>query len=204
MRFSSGEAVFRFWCDYGYAVKNYSMPAVFISEEEDVPPPSINPENCDYPDWWYMWVDIDKIIHKLPDRYHPIIVYYYNEIHDSDDPLAFRLWNMRNEFHKMCDLIFAMLDAKDYKKAKKPRADKYRMYERTHNVLLERAERGEIDMKGIDADLLYTVDEVAALLRYSKATIRRLLREGKLKGYKAVESWRISGEDIINLLKGEE
>jgi excisionase family DNA binding protein len=53
----------------------------------------------------------------------------------------------------------------------------------------------------------YTVDDVAEILSVSGNTVRRLLREGKLKGGKmgdgesAKAPWRIQHEDLDSFMK---
>ena len=48
---------------------------------------------------------------------------------------------------------------------------------------------------------LYTVREVATLLRFKEATVSRLLREGKLEGIKiGKKSWRITQDAIDNYI----
>lgn len=50
---------------------------------------------------------------------------------------------------------------------------------------------------------LYTVDEVAEMLRVTTKTIYLHLKEGKLKGSKVGRYWRISKSQIDDFLKGE-
>ena len=46
-----------------------------------------------------------------------------------------------------------------------------------------------------------TVKEVADLLRVSIFTVYAWLGDGKLKGYRAGETWRIKREDVEDFLK---
>ncbi len=50
---------------------------------------------------------------------------------------------------------------------------------------------------------IYTVKEVAEMLKLSEETIRRYLRSGKLKGITLGSSWRITQESLDQFLKGE-
>ena len=50
-------------------------------------------------------------------------------------------------------------------------------------------------------DKLYTPEEVAERLQLSEQTVRRWLREEKLKGVKLGSKWRIRERDIQELLK---
>ena len=52
-------------------------------------------------------------------------------------------------------------------------------------------------------DILYTVDEVAAILKLDDETIRRWLLSGKLKGNKISQvAWRIPQTSIDEFLAG--
>lgn len=46
------------------------------------------------------------------------------------------------------------------------------------------------------ANQVYTVAEVAKILRVSEATVRTLLESGELKGFKVGNQWRINEEDL--------
>ena len=50
-------------------------------------------------------------------------------------------------------------------------------------------------------DKLYTPEEVAERLQLSEQTVRRWLREEKLKGVKLGSKWRIRERDIQELLE---
>lgn len=49
-----------------------------------------------------------------------------------------------------------------------------------------------------DLKEIYSINEVSELLKVSKSTIRRWIREGELKAFKVGKGWRISKEDLIN------
>lgn len=42
----------------------------------------------------------------------------------------------------------------------------------------------------------YTVPEVASELRLDEETVRRMLRKGKMKGFKAAKRWLVKEEDL--------
>ena len=50
-------------------------------------------------------------------------------------------------------------------------------------------------------DLVYTIDEVAQLLKVSPATVRRLIDDGQLKAIKVRGQVRIRKEDLDDYLK---
>lgn len=50
---------------------------------------------------------------------------------------------------------------------------------------------------------MYTVNQVAELLKLNPATIREWLKAGQLKGTKAGKQWRIFKEDIKSLIPKE-
>jgi excisionase family DNA binding protein len=55
-------------------------------------------------------------------------------------------------------------------------------------------------LKENDATQVYTVQEVANLLNAHIETVRRLLRDKRLKGFKLNHSWRISKEQLQEFL----
>lgn len=48
---------------------------------------------------------------------------------------------------------------------------------------------------------VYTVTEVAGMLRISKATVFRALQVGKIKGIKIGNIWRVSEEELQRIMK---
>jgi excisionase family DNA binding protein len=46
-----------------------------------------------------------------------------------------------------------------------------------------------------------TLQELAEFLRVSKDTIRRLMREDSLKGFKLGKDWRFEKEEVIKFLR---
>jgi excisionase family DNA binding protein len=46
----------------------------------------------------------------------------------------------------------------------------------------------------------YTISDVANLLQTKEATVRKYLRENKLKGYKVGKFWRIKELDLENFM----
>ena len=51
---------------------------------------------------------------------------------------------------------------------------------------------------------LYDVEEVAEMLSVGEPTIRRYLREGKLKGKKLAKRWYVSEENLKDYFQPEE
>jgi len=65
----------------------------------------------------------------------------------------------------------------------------------------------EVVQRMADADPMLTVDEVAKRIRTSDATVRRWLREKKLRGVRPGGTrlgWRIPASEVERLLRGEE
>lgn len=50
----------------------------------------------------------------------------------------------------------------------------------------------------------YTVDEVAKALKLNPYTVRRLVREGKIPGFKIGGQWRFRKEEIDRFIKNLE
>ena len=196
MKFSSGVSVLIYWYDYGEAVQTYSIPAVFISDEHEGKAPYLAPENFDYPDWWYTWIDCDKIIRKLTKQDWALILHYFKFIYQTEAGTFYR-WEARERFKNMCQRIYSMLDADEYKTNQWG----YRKFERVLVRIQGRVERGEIDVTKIEPHAVYTPKEVADILRYHVETIHTMLKAGKLKGTKpGGNAWRITGQAILDVL----
>lgn len=50
---------------------------------------------------------------------------------------------------------------------------------------------------------LYTVDQVSEMLNIHPKTVRKYIREGKLRGTKVGKQWRITGHDLSSFVEGE-
>ena len=50
---------------------------------------------------------------------------------------------------------------------------------------------------------LYSVDEVAEMLKSTSPTIRAYFREGKIKGQKISRKWYITEDNLKNYLSGD-
>jgi len=50
---------------------------------------------------------------------------------------------------------------------------------------------------------LYSVDEVAEMLKSTKPTIRAYFREGKIKGRKIIGKWYITEDNLKKYLSGD-
>lgn len=50
--------------------------------------------------------------------------------------------------------------------------------------------------------MLYTLQEVAKILKVSERTLYRWIKDGKLKAHKVGRNWRVKEEDLKKL-KGE-
>lgn len=48
----------------------------------------------------------------------------------------------------------------------------------------------------------YTVREAAEILNANAYTIRKLLRQGRLRGFKLTNHWRIKSEDLERFMRG--
>lgn len=196
MKFGSGKDVLRYWYEHAEAVRDYSIPAVFISEDNEGKAPFLAPENFDYPDWWYTWVDCDLIIRKLTRQDWALIIHYFKFIYQTATGTYAR-WEAKHRFRDMCQRIYELLDEEEYK----PNQWGYRKFERVLVRIQGRIERGEIDVARIDPHGIYTPKEVGDILRYTTETIHTMLKAGKLKGAKpGGNEWRISGQAILDLM----
>ncbi|WP_304944384.1 helix-turn-helix domain-containing protein [Vallitalea guaymasensis] len=50
----------------------------------------------------------------------------------------------------------------------------------------------------------YTVDQVAEMLKIHPKTVRKYVREGKLRGTKVGKQWRVTGHDLSLFMEGQE
>lgn len=50
---------------------------------------------------------------------------------------------------------------------------------------------------------IYTIAEVAEILRVKDYTVREWLREGKLKGFKAGNRWRVKESELKKMTNGQ-
>jgi hypothetical protein len=195
MKFDSGVDVLVYWYEYGPMVREYVIPAVFISEDNEGKAPYLAPENFDYPDWWYTWIDCDKIIRKLSRQDWALIIHYFKFIFQTATG-TYNRWDAKYRFRDMCQRIYSMLDADEYK----PNQWGYKKFERVLRRIQGRVERGVIDMAGIDKNAVYTPKEVADMLRYTLNTIYKLLGSDKLKGFKVTGQWRVTGQALLDMM----
>ncbi len=198
MKFFSGVDVLVYWYEYGPLVREYVVPAVFISEENEGKAPYLAPENFDYPDWWYTWIDCDSIVRKLTRQDWALIVHYFRFIYQTATG-TFHRWEAKDRFRSMCHRVYQILDDDEYK----PKAGRgYRKFDRTIKEIRKRIRKGEIDVAKIDPHMIYTDQEVADILQYNKETVQKMLRDGRLKGVKPSGcTWRISGQAILELME---
>jgi excisionase family DNA binding protein len=53
-----------------------------------------------------------------------------------------------------------------------------------------------------NSEKYYTVDEIAELIKVHPKTLRRYIREGRLRATKVGKSWRVSGHDLSVFTEG--
>jgi len=182
----------QYWYERGNDAREYSLPAVFLDETEVsyTPPPAV----FDYPDWWYVWVDLDKTIEKLHKAEKLLIYHYFRNIFNHERG-AFHRWQHKEEFKLTCYKIWLMLPT-EYQGEAKIKVD------RMLATIKLSIKKGELVLKAISPTALYTAQEVADLLRYSVRTIQSVLRSGKLKGLQLREGgeWRILGQHLLDFI----
>ena len=57
--------------------------------------------------------------------------------------------------------------------------------------------KADADLR-IDPDLVYTPAQIAARWNMSRETVNRLLRTKKLAGFQVGETWRVTGQAILD------
>lgn len=50
---------------------------------------------------------------------------------------------------------------------------------------------------------IYTPDEIALKLKISEQTVRRYLRQDKIKGFKLGNNWRVKEKDLLEFIDGQ-
>ena len=50
---------------------------------------------------------------------------------------------------------------------------------------------------------IYTVEEVADLLKIKPTTVRAMLRDNELNGFKAGKAWRVTEEDLKKYIQSQ-
>jgi excisionase family DNA binding protein len=67
-------------------------------------------------------------------------------------------------------------------------------------ILIDRRKKMPLKVSGLK---LYSVDEVATMLKSTKPTIRLYFRKGKIKGQKVTGRWYITEENLKKYLSGD-
>lgn len=49
-------------------------------------------------------------------------------------------------------------------------------------------------------ETIYTIKEVAEMFKIDKLTVSQMLREGRLKGFKIGNVWRVKESDLVELM----
>ena len=193
LKFTSGEKILEFWYTKGQEALEFGIPGVYMVEGTiyvDIPP-----QCWDYPDWWYVWVDINKLIESLEWFDKKLIHYYFSNIFSYKGVVsAFYRWRDHKKYQELADKIYMSV------------SEEFRWFKQFDELVLEnrmhfmrkKLKKGDMSMD-VDKDKMYTVEDVSVLFNYSQATIREILRRGVLKGIKLHEkgSWRIPGKTIL-------
>lgn len=189
-QFTQGISALTYWFEHGDDAREYTLPAVFLDENEvaTTPPPQV----FDYPDWWYVWVDLDKLVSKLLYKEKALVLYYFMSIYQNEKG-AFYRWRQREDFKKLCYKFFLLLP-KEYQGSVKINVNKIL------NSIHERAKKGEISLEEINSLQFYTPQEIAYILGCSDHTIYKLLRQGTIIGLKVGRVWRVKGQHLLDFI----
>lgn len=194
MKFYRPIDAMNFWYDHSAAAINYGMPGIFVFGEEEIIITDINPENSDYPDWWYIWLDLDMAINKLPKVSWALIFHYYKYIYKGERGIFYR-WRKREMFRSYLKIFFDLI-SDEYKKE----SPGCLAFSGTIKNIQNEIKEGKINMEDIKPEKNYTVSEVSEYLRLHEVTVRRMLREERLIGFRLAHSWRIPGRAILTLI----
>jgi len=58
-------------------------------------------------------------------------------------------------------------------------------------------------MSGLENIKIYTIPELCEILRLTPQSVRKQLKEGKLKGRKVGTKWLVTEDAVIEYLRGE-
>lgn len=188
-KFTQGITALQFWFGHCEAAREYSLPAVFLDENEVATTPI--PQVFDYPDWWYVWLDLDKLVNSLSTDDRSLVAHYFQNIFNHDK-LTWHRWKRKEDFKVTCYKFFMKLP-KEY------RGKTVLNISKVLASIHDSVKKGEIKLEEIKPDFFYTAQEVAYILRYSDQTIHELLKSGRLKGVK-IGQWRIKGEHLLEFI----
>lgn len=65
------------------------------------------------------------------------------------------------------------------------------------------AARAEINAKKLETITLYTLTEIEPILGVTHRTLLTYMKEGRLKGVKVGGKWKISEENLMKFINGE-
>lgn len=83
-----------YWYRFGDLVREYGMPSLMIADEKMAD----SVIRCwDYPEWFYVWCDLDKIINKLDNKDKAMIHSYFKTVFDSGTA-AYVTWRYRGHW----------------------------------------------------------------------------------------------------------
>lgn len=189
-KFTQGISALTYWYEHGDDAREYSLPAVFLDENEvaTTPPPQV----FDYPDWWYVFIDIDKLVNKLTYQEKALVLYYFTYIYQNERG-AFYRWQRKEDFKKLCYKFFLMLP-EEYQGTTKLNV------KRVLNNIHEGIRKGDIKLEDINALRFYTPQEIAYILGCSDITIYKLLKKGDIIGLKVGSMWRVRGQHLLDFI----
>jgi excisionase family DNA binding protein len=177
------------WFEHVFAARDFGQGCIPPPEDDEMIDQSI--ENWDYPEWWYTWLDLDRLFTRRFSQQEQRIMSYYLIYVYKGESGAFYRWRENNKFIAIMKKLWKLIPP-DYKD-----------YSRIHHA---RPKKGEIDVSAIDPDKFYTTEEVANILRFTKSAIHSWIRDHGLKAFKTpgkVYHYRILGSDLVNFLTHE-
>jgi len=180
------------WFEHVDAARDFGQGCIPPPEDDEMIDQSI--ENWDYPDWWYTWVDLDKILTKrFTEKEQRVMSYYLVYVYKGDSG-AFYRWKENALFNEAMKKFWTMIPP-EYRDGYRP-------------VHYARPGKGEICVAAIDPGKYYTTKEVAEILRFHVNAVLGWIRDHGLKVFKSPGksgfSYRILGSDLIDFLTKED
>lgn len=104
-KFTSPVQALVYWYRFGDLVQEYGMPSLMVGDEKNADSTS----RCwDYPNWFYVWCDLDRIIKRLDKKWHKVIHSYFKRVFNSGTG-AFYKWRYRGQWHWFCKTFWEAL-----------------------------------------------------------------------------------------------
>ena len=105
IRFRHPTQALVFWYRFGNMVRDFGMPCLMVTDEQAV---DNTHRAWDYPDWFYVWCDLDKIIRSLEPKHQRVIYSYFKTVFHEVKGTFYR-WEHRGAWPWVNKAVWARL-----------------------------------------------------------------------------------------------